>query len=69
MVYIDHGEGTSSRYAHCHRLLVQKGDKVTKQNIIGTVGKSGSATGYHLHLEIRIHNTPVDPKPILFDEQ
>ena len=68
VVYIDHGEGISSRYAHCHRLLVDKGTRVEHHDMIATVGKSGTATGYHLHLEIRINDNPVDPKPILFDE-
>ena len=67
IVIIDHGGGISSRYAHCSRLLVQKGDSVEHNDMIATVGKSGTATGYHLHLEIRIDNKPVDPKPILFD--
>ena len=68
IVIVDHGEGMSSRYAHCHRLLVQKGERVTYEDTIATVGKSGTATGYHLHLEIRIHNDPIDPKPIIFDQ-
>ncbi|MAA77998.1 MAG: hypothetical protein CL916_01965 [Deltaproteobacteria bacterium] len=67
IVIIDHGEGMSSRYAHCHRLIAQKGERVEYKDIIATVGKSGTATGYHLHLEIRNHNSPIDPQPILFD--
>ena len=67
IVIIDHGEGMTSRYAHCHKLLVNKGERVEYKDMIATVGKTGTATGYHLHLEIRIHGEPKDPEPIIFE--
>jgi murein DD-endopeptidase MepM/ murein hydrolase activator NlpD len=65
IVIIDHGEGVTSRYAHCHKRRVKKGKYVRKQDVIATVGKSGTATGYHLHLEIRINNNPIDPQNVI----
>ena len=69
IIIIDHGEGITSRYAHCHRLLVPVGKRVNHQDMIATMGKTGTATGYHLHLEIRINDKAVDPKPIIYNKQ
>lgn len=69
IVIIDHGEGLTSRYAHCHQRRVHKGDRVHKRDVIATVGKTGAATGYHLHLEIRIDNKAIDPEEFIpYDE-
>ena len=58
---IDHGGGYVTLYAHCNEVLVKKGDVVTKGQQIAKVGTTGNSTGYHLHFEIRINNTAVDP--------
>jgi len=65
MVVIDHGHGFETRYAHLARVTVNKGDRVRRGDRIGLVGKSGNATGYHLHYEVRRHVRPVDPWPFV----
>lgn len=60
-VVIDHGFGISTCYAHLSGFNVDAGDRVTRGEIIGYVGDSGRSTGPHLHYEVRIHNTPVNP--------
>jgi hypothetical protein len=58
---IDHGHGLASVYAHMDKILVQEGDVVTKGTAIGQVGKTGRATGPHLHLGISLFATHLDP--------
>ena len=61
MIVIDHGSGIETAYAHNQRNLVQRGQRVQQGTIIGTVGKSGNATGYHVHFEFRRYGRAVDP--------
>jgi len=61
MVYLDHGQGLISLYAHMHTINVKPGDKIEKGQIIGTVGETGRVTGPHLHLAIIANQTLVDP--------
>ena len=58
---IDHGDGVSTLYAHASRILVSVGDIVNQGDIIALVGETGTATGPHLHIEVRINNSPKDP--------
>ena len=60
-VKIDHGNGVETLYAHASKLLVKRGDKVKKGDIIANVGSTGTSTGNHLHLEIRINGELKDP--------
>ncbi len=60
-VVIDHGNGWSSIYAHCDSIDVKEGDSVLQRQQIATVGISGSATGPHLHFELRKDDVAVDP--------
>ncbi len=62
VVVIDHGAGWQTRYAHLKNIKVKKGKRVRRGEVVGTVGKSGNATGNHLHYEIRRHGVPVDPR-------
>ena len=60
-VIIDHKNGYRTLYGHSSKLLVKKGELVKKGQTIALVGSTGVSTGPHLHFEIRIGNTPVDP--------
>lgn len=61
MVTIDHGAGISTVYAHCSKLLVKKGQKVSKGETIAKVGTTGLSTGPHLHFEVRKDGVPMNP--------
>jgi murein DD-endopeptidase MepM/ murein hydrolase activator NlpD len=65
LIVIDHGNGWETRYAHLKRIKIEKGKKVKRGELIGTVGKSGNASGPHLHYEIRLQDRPVDPRPMM----
>ena len=60
-VVVDHGDGTSSLYAHNARLLVHDGEHVDRGQAIAEVGRSGNATTEHCHFEIRQRGRAVDP--------
>ncbi len=60
-VLIDHGNGYSTGYGHLSRFKVEKGDHVTRGQVIGYVGVTGRSTGPHLHYEIHVHNKTIDP--------
>jgi murein DD-endopeptidase MepM/ murein hydrolase activator NlpD len=60
-VKINHGRGIVTLYGHASKLLVKEGQKVKKGDIIARVGSSGRSTGPHLHFEILLYGTPVDP--------
>jgi murein DD-endopeptidase MepM/ murein hydrolase activator NlpD len=61
MVILRHSDEYVTVYAHNQVNLVEERDRIEKGQIIGKVGKTGRATGPHLHFEIRKHNKPVDP--------
>ncbi|MGM9606980.1 MAG: peptidoglycan DD-metalloendopeptidase family protein [Oscillospiraceae bacterium] len=61
LVIIDHGNGVQSYYGHCSSLLVSAGDKVYKGQTIARVGSTGRSTGNHLHFEVKINGTSVNP--------
>lgn len=64
-VIIDHGHGMETLYAHLSGFAVVAGQDVRRGDILGYVGSSGHSTGPHLHYEVRIHDTPVNPSKYL----
>jgi murein DD-endopeptidase MepM/ murein hydrolase activator NlpD len=64
-VLIDHGNGISTLYGHMSGFAVSPGQLVHRGDTVGYVGQSGRSTGPHLHYEVRIFNTPVNPHKYL----
>jgi murein DD-endopeptidase MepM/ murein hydrolase activator NlpD len=64
-VKIDHGNGLSTLYAHNSRLLVRAGQTVRAGDIISLSGSTGRSTGPHLHFEVRVNNSQVNPRSYL----
>jgi murein DD-endopeptidase MepM/ murein hydrolase activator NlpD len=64
-VVVDHGGGLATTYNHLSAFEVTSGQRVARGEHIGAVGCSGYCTGPHLHFEVRVNGTPVDPMPYL----
>ncbi len=65
MISIKHPDGFSTVYAHNLRNAVKVGDRVEAGAVIGAVGRTGRATAYHLHLEVRRQGHAQNPLPLL----
>jgi murein DD-endopeptidase MepM/ murein hydrolase activator NlpD len=61
VIYVDHGGGLITRYAHQSSIEIEKGDIVVADTLIGAVGSTGRTTGPHLHFEVRLDGRAVDP--------
>ena len=61
VVEIDHGDGLTSRYAHCSKVLVGPGQRVKRGDRVARVGSTGKATGSHVHYEVIQNGLPQDP--------
>lgn len=64
-VIVDHGGGISTLYGHCSKLLVSKGQAVSRGETIALVGSTGYSTGNHLHFEVRINGVRTQPMDYL----
>lgn len=64
-IIIDHGNSYKTLYGHNKELLVKKGDKVEKGQVIAKMGSSGRSTGVHLHFEIHHNNKAIDPLTVI----
>jgi murein DD-endopeptidase MepM/ murein hydrolase activator NlpD len=64
-VVVGHGDGLMTLYAHLNALLVHPGDRVRQLDPIGLEGSTGASTGPHLHFEVRVNGTPIDPLTVL----
>lgn len=66
-VYVAHGFGYSTRYAHLSTILVKPGARVKRGEVVGEVGRSGRATGYHVHYEVYDDGRSQNPLSYLLD--
>jgi len=66
-VFVSHGFGYTTRYGHLGKIVVRPGEHVRRGTVLGYVGSTGRATGYHLHYEVRQNGEPVDPLPFMLD--
>ena len=64
-IVLDHSQGITTLYGHLSGFAVTPGQKVQRGDVLGYVGQSGRSTGPHLHYEVRILNTPVNPAKYL----
>lgn len=60
-IIIDHGGGLKTLYAHCSKLLIEKGDSVKKGQMIAKVGSTGQSTRSHLHFEVILNEQYLNP--------
>ncbi|PYS89719.1 MAG: hypothetical protein DMF64_16950 [Acidobacteria bacterium] len=61
LVEIDHGHGLTTRYGHLSKIETTIGQEIARGEPLGRVGSTGRSTGPHLHYEVRINDTPVNP--------
>ncbi|MGI6334674.1 MAG: M23 family metallopeptidase, partial [Saccharofermentanales bacterium] len=66
-VTINHGNGFTTTYMHCSKLLVRYGQYVEKGETIALVGNTGTSTCPHLHYELRFNGDPVNPKSMIME--
>jgi murein DD-endopeptidase MepM/ murein hydrolase activator NlpD len=66
-VEVDHGFGITTRYAHASRILVDRGQPVSRNEILAQIGRSGTATASHLHYEIWVDGEAKDPRDYILN--
>ena len=65
LVIVDHSNGVHTYYAHLSKILVHAGQEVRRGDMVGQVGSSGHSTAPHLHYEVRVGGTPMNPSRYL----
>lgn len=65
MITINHGNGLTTTYMHCHQIYVSAGQTVSKGQNIAIVGTTGNSSGPHLHFQVELNGTPVNPRNYL----
>lgn len=68
LVTVDHGYGVTTRFGHLSQAYVQVGQRVSRWDVIASVGSSGRSTGPHLHYEVRVNGVPRNPQLYILDE-
>ena len=66
LIKVSHGNGVETWYAHCKELYATVGQQVNAGDVIAAVGMTGNTTGPHLHLEIRVNGTAINPQNYLY---
>jgi murein DD-endopeptidase MepM/ murein hydrolase activator NlpD len=61
LVVVDHGGGIQTYYAHLSKLYVHPGQEVRRGDVVGAVGSTGRVTAPHLHYEVRVGGSPLNP--------
>ena len=69
LIVIDHGFGLETRYGHLSEFTVKQGDTVKRGDVIGKVGATGRATGYHLHYEVLANGRLLNPLQLLTQQK
>jgi murein DD-endopeptidase MepM/ murein hydrolase activator NlpD len=64
-ILIDHGYGITTKYGHLSKIFVSVGQEVKRGQVIAAVGMTGRTTGPHLHYEVLVHDTPINPTKYL----
>tara|TARA_E500000178_G_scaffold197145_1_gene195203 strand:+ start:764 stop:2005 length:1242 start_codon:yes stop_codon:yes gene_type:complete len=64
-VFVKHGNGIETRYAHLSKIFVKEGQRLELGHVIGKIGNTGRSTGKHLHYEIKVRNKARNPRPFL----
>ncbi len=68
VVFITHGNGLTTRFAHLDGFAVKVGEQVQRGDVIGYLGNTGRSLGAHLHYEILVNNTKVNPTQYILDD-
>jgi murein DD-endopeptidase MepM/ murein hydrolase activator NlpD len=66
-IVVDHGFGMATKYGHLSKIFVVVGQEVKRGQVIGAVGMTGKTTGPHLHYEVIVNDTPVNPTKYLHE--
>lgn len=67
LIIIDHENGVQSYYGHCSKLYAEVGQSVTAGDTIAAVGSTGNSTGNHVHFEIRLNGSTVNPESYIYN--
>lgn len=68
LIIVDCGNGVEIYYGHCSKLYAKVGQKIEAGEVIAAVGSTGNSTGNHLHFEIKVNGTSVNPQKYIYNE-